>query len=317
MNRRLAMLGLAALLIVGTHCQDSSAPAPEVLFPIHHDWPSWSRNGIVVFHSYGVSCVNPTTGSYQIDNSRAGLYSLDLATDSLRFVLRGGNEAAWSPAGDRLAAALGGQLCVVEADGSSRHDMGVSGQCGAPSWSPDGLQLAYHTTAASPRGRLSIWIVDLADESSRNVSGVDAFAFSPSWAMNGNILHDRLVPDVGYQVFTMNTDGGSLVRRSVDPAVTDLHPRYSPDGLHIVYVSQGREGNGHPRLVLAEADGSNSQVLSNVPADHPAWSPDGQSIVFVRMDTSSNDPGNGVLWVIDVSSRAMHQLTWAERGPCN
>jgi WD40-like Beta Propeller Repeat len=68
-------------------------------------------------------------------------------------------------------------------------------------------------------------------------------------------------------------------------SVGEIHPRYSPDGRRVAFVS--RRG-GTVQLWVAEADGSNSRAITNLDADvvFPNWSPDGERLVFY---TSGDD----------------------------
>jgi dipeptidyl aminopeptidase/acylaminoacyl peptidase len=88
----------------------------------------------------------------------------------------------------------------------------------------------------------------------------------------------------------------------------------SPDGrLAVVATRTNHERNSRWRseLFLVDlASGAATQVTKNVvPEDSPRWSPDGKHVLFtaVRLDRWEN--GNGDLWLLDVDTRKVQNLT--------
>ena len=65
-------------------------------------------------------------------------------------------------------------------------------------------------------------------------------------------------------------------------------PAWAPDGRKIAYM---KDSPGNPEICTMDADGSNSQRLTNNEAVdlNPAWSPDGEKILFhSNYDNMSN-----------------------------
>ena len=95
---------------------------------------------------------------------------------------------------------------------------------------------------------------------------------------------------------------GELERLTDNPGM-DGHPSFSPDGLHIVFMSM-RSGNGD--IWIMDVDGANPRELTHHPETdwHPRWSPDGRSILF----TSDRD-GEADLWIIGVDGVGLRKLT--------
>jgi dipeptidyl aminopeptidase/acylaminoacyl peptidase len=94
------------------------------------------------------------------------------------------------------------------------------------------------------------------------------------------------------------------------------YPEYSPDGKLIAFSSQrGVKADVLPQIWIATADGACAWQLTSKGGEHPSWSPDGQHLVFTRWSGWSNEPGDGVLWVIDIHTLEQTQLTtrWPER----
>src|SRR5262249_43636288 len=101
----------------------------------------------------------------------------------------------------------------------------------------------------------------------------------------------------------------------------NFHPRYSPDGRTIAFVSDRR---GQNNLWLMNADGSQPRPVfidNSVRVFEPAWSPDGRSIYVRRQETKrggtsgiwmySRDGGEGV----EIVGRDVRGAEWPAVSP--
>jgi Tol biopolymer transport system component len=83
-----------------------------------------------------------------------------------------------------------------------------------------------------------------------------------------------------------------------------LIPAWSPDGKQITFA---RWDNVAPGIYIANADGSNEQLVFGTPrARWPQWSPDGKFIVFAQ-DKSKDD--RTIIWKLGVVELATGKLT--------
>ncbi|MBM4186799.1 MAG: amidohydrolase family protein [Gemmatimonadetes bacterium] len=111
------------------------------------------------------------------------------------------------------------------------------------------------------------------------------FATTEGTWMSVDISPDgsRLVFDLLGHVYSVPIAGGVATSLTQNSGIAlNYHPRISPDGRRIAFVS---DRAGQDNLWVMNADGSNPKALlidDNSRAIEPAWSPDGATIYFTR-----------------------------------
>lgn len=140
------------------------------------------------------------------------------------------------------------------------------------------------------------WDVTLARGETRTLS------FSTD---EGTSLSIDLSPDGRWVVFDLlghiwwvPAGGGEAEPLTQNSGVAlNYHPRYSPDGTRIAFISDRR---GQNNLWIMDADGGNPRAV-HIDADAraltPAWTPDGEFIV-IRREPLGGPGGGGGLWMI-------------------
>ena len=114
----------------------------------------------------------------------------------------------------------------------------------------------------------------------------------PTGTIQGKFVFETAT---GGAIYTVNGDGSDLkqVSHGIDPA-------WSPDGTQITFA---RWDNTAPGLYIANADGSNEQVLYTTPfIRSPRWSPDGKYIAFTEEKTTNGGDPIWRLGVIEVAT---------------
>lgn len=113
-----------------------------------------------------------------------------------------------------------------------------------------------------------------------------------------------IIPREGGTVVPLTSPGGPPAR----------HPRWSPDGRAIAYLSSSVEGLG-PQIHLVGPDGSGDFRLTDGPAaEVPVWSPDGGLLAFATWrDAAAQTDANAYTAVSDGSGTTLLLATSFER----
>jgi RTX calcium-binding nonapeptide repeat (4 copies)/WD40-like Beta Propeller Repeat len=175
-----------------------------------------------------------------------------------------------------------------------------------PSWSPDGLKLAFVETAT---GAIKV-CTDYLNCAGTTGASLDTGS-QPVWSPDGNTIayvksgQIRTVPDTGgasTPVATVGTSthpswapsGSQIVfersgaidtcsvsscESSISTVATGAAPAWSPDSSSIVYQALAA---GHTHIFLVPAVGGSATTVTSGSADEtaPSWSPDSVSIVY-------------------------------------
>ncbi|MBK8246744.1 MAG: PD40 domain-containing protein [Gemmatimonadetes bacterium] len=121
-------------------------------------------------------------------------------------------------------------------------------------------------------------------------------------------------------VYRLPTSGGEAVALTQTSGIAiNTHPRISPDGSLIAFISDRR---GQNNLWVMNADGSNPRPIftdNYVRAVTPVWTPDGQYIVVERQGLPNGGaPGSGGIWMyhkdggsgVEILPRSKQPASW-------
>ena len=135
-----------------------------------------------------------------------------------------------------------GLSCDADKDSGSSDQANTSNRAAdnfAPSWSPDGAQIAFHSDRD---GNNQIYVMNADGTNPTNISNNDDSDKSPSWSLDGSRIgfaSSRNIVIVDPQIYTMNADGTNQAEIAYDSNFGDpsadaqnFEPAWSP----VVYV---------------------------------------------------------------------------------
>lgn len=210
------------------------------------------------------------------------IYVVQADGSGLTRVIGEASQPAFSPDGQKIVFhswrrdRLG--LQVVSAQGGEMADIiqGTKIEDGAPSWSRDGMKIAFASNKEVDRKwRIYIgWLTGTSEPIELRLGE------APDWSPGGDRIVYRGCDEKGDNcgLYIMNENGANPTRLTTD--ASDNAPAWSPDGSRIAFMS-ARDGNWEVYVVdLASPE---PRRLTTHPANDglPAWSPDGQRIAFL------------------------------------
>jgi len=241
---------------------------------------------IIFFSSEPESVTSPRI-IYQIKADGSGLTRLA--------ELPSGGFPILSPDGSKIAFASGGNLHVMNLDGSHLKritNFNQSVVSDPPAWSPDGHRLAFTVQETFLR---TIYLVNV------NGSGLEPldngkYEVGSMWSPDGKTIAFLSSPyeHSTYGIKTVNIQEGGFQYLS-SPAYQDELPIWSPDGSQMAF---GSLRDGSYGIYLMNKDGSNQTRLLETSAEdgYVGWSPDGQLItLLLKRD------GKSVIYTLNVA----------------
>jgi Tol biopolymer transport system component len=258
---------------------------------VDYSLPAWSPDGSRIAYTVWKNDDGIGQNIRNVDQTSA-IWTMNADGTDRRLVVDGATTSTSDPKSGGLVA------------------VGVDAQAWIPAWSPDGQWIAYTLSpqsapagVADPQENVapgqigppsttlgaSIWIVRPDGTDSRRVSPEGSDAVNPVWSPDGRSIAFSVGAgitgtDIRIAPIPITEDGlGFAV--AADAAANDWGPSWSPDGSHVLFVSN-RTGNDEVWSVGAEEDATPAQLTDNGAGDWvPVYSPDGSRIAFVSERT--------------------------------
>ena len=199
-------------------------------------------------------------------------------------------EARWSPDGRRVAYTSGGQLWVINADGSARRKLtSLNGGASGPVWAPTGDRIAF---ASSVYPECTSDACNAEKDEAKESNPVKARVTDELMYRHWNTWDEG----TRSHLFVVSVDGGEAPRDLTPGARFDVPPvpfggseayAFAPDGREIAYTAKdaGRTTAWSTDLnvsVVPAAGGAATIITrANTGGDqNPVYSPDGRFIAY-------------------------------------
>jgi len=221
------------------------------------------------------AAVDPASGAYH-------LQSFNTSQAQLTTVETGGSQPAYQRGAGMVAYSFGSAIHGLTANGAVVQLGPFSGAW--PSVSPDSARIAY---AQFQNGNWNITISSFASPGSPVRLGQGSH---PVWGPTGKIAYQGCVNGL-CGIYVVNPDQPSD-RQRITTAPGDIGIQWSPDGSHLVYMTNFTGNWEIYTVALANLQFRQITNGSGISAV-PAWSPDGAQIAF-----ESNRDGSWGLYIV-------------------
>jgi Tol biopolymer transport system component len=171
-------------------------------------------------------------------------------------------------------------LYVTNIDGSGEKHL-TNYYDDTPSWSPNGLEIAFTHFRRQFYPQIDIYNFKTGDI--RRFSNPSLLCLHPSWSPDGKTIAYSTISDSGHWIITLqNIVTNRITRLSALPLGYSDFPRWSPNSKQLLFSYSKYQDWSNATLFTIHSDGTKVHRLPlHDVLDFPAaWSPDGKRIVY-------------------------------------
>jgi len=200
----------------------------------------------------------------------------------------------------------GGNIWIMDMDGSNQRQITFLGNTYSPSWSPDGKRIVFERADSGN----TIYIINSDRTNLKQLSHTESQY--PTWSADGEKIYYYEI-NVTHSIVTAKPDGTIIRRYTLTSSISSLSSfSPSPDGKYIYYspastlrkidIEKGSDVhimNNNPTKISISPDGNSiaysdgasislyhidtSNITFIAPAaQFPCWTPDGKTIIYTN-----------------------------------
>jgi hypothetical protein len=251
----------------------------------HFEAPNWARDGAAFIFNADGRIQRLPVGGGQPETIDTG------------FAVHCNNDHGISPDGKTLAISdqsLGDHQSIIyllPITGGTPRRITQKSPSYWHGWSPDGKTLAY---PGQRNGEFDIYTISTEGGEEKQLTTAIGLDDGPEYTPGGKYIYFNSVRTGRMQIWRMHPDGSAQEQVTSDE-LNNWFPHISPDGKLLVFLSYGKEVEGHPenkdvmlRIVPLKdetVDGK-IEVLTKLfggqgTINVPSWSPDSKQLAFV------------------------------------
>ena len=206
------------------------------------------------------------------------------------------------------------EIYTMELDGGNLINLSNNNDSDIyPDTSPDGTRVVVQTLCDTCGLQWyddrydDIHIMDSNGQNRINLTNDEYWNGIPSFSPDGNhivFVSDR---DGNHEIYIMDIDGHNQTRLTNSPNVTDLFPKFYPDGSQILYESSN-DNSGVDEIKIMDLDGTNKSTIFE-PSAHLNlfdFSPDGNQII---LDIEGEGDDIRGIFIMDIDGSNLTDLT--------